>query len=409
MKHKVVISFSVLILCIVIIGGALWFFSGYFSLFWSEPPAAIPAESSEVGTNTAGGFIVQQPKNPVVNFLTLPDGFVLEVFADELSGSSISVPGPNSGPRMMIERSGAVYVSVMRQGEVVVLHDADADAYVEKRTTFLEGLRNPHGLATDKGWVYIAEEDRVIRVKDSDGDHLPELETLEEIVSLPMGLGHFTRTIKIFDNHLYISIGSSCNVCEEREPERSTIQKCELDGTSCKTYASGLRNAVDFIQFQGEIFATENGRDNIGNNIPPDEINRIQEGKNYGWPACFGKQVRDVTYQSSLDCTQTEPSFVDLKAHIAPLGIEVYSGNQFPDAYRNIFFIASHGSWNRTPPSGYDVFTLNPVTKEVTPFITGFLDEQIVRGRPVGVLQYLNSLLISDDNAGRIYRVVYTD
>lgn len=399
---KIILWIALAILAITIVA-LVYVASEMVTVMRSEVPEAVVENSVSSEPESQ-----RQPKNAVVDFATLPEGFELEVFADGLGSSAIASPGPNNGPRMMMERSGAVYTSLMKQGIVQVLHDSDGDAYVEKQSIFIEGLNNPHGLEQLDDWVYIAEEDRVIRVRDTDFDHVPEIDTLEVLLELPEGFGHFTRTIRIIDGKLYVATGSSCNVCEESNPVRATIQECSLDGSNCSVFAEGLRNTVDFIEYEGQIFGTDNGRDAIGNDIPPDEVNIIEKGKHYGWPACYGKQVRDETYQSSFDCADSEPSFANLPAHVAPLGIGAYTGAIFPEKFQNKLYVGYHGSWNRTPPSGYEVAYVDPETGEVTPFITGFLDEGKVLGRPVGVIQYQDALLLSDDNAGRIYRVVYT-
>lgn len=395
----------VVFLAVIIIGIVLL---NIFTITPSQKPETIsqPIESSQKASNVLPGK--RQVKNPTTNFLTLPDGFVVEVFADNLGGSSISTPGPNSGPRMMIEYNDGILVSVMKKGYIEALSDSNHDGHVEKRTIFIEGLDNPHGLAVHDGWVYIAQEKSVFRVRDDDKNNQADDGSKQDLIDLSDTTGgHFTRTIKVFDNKLYLTIGSTCNACKESNEKNASMLECDLDGRSCIEYASGLRNTVDFIQYEGKIYGTENGRDQIGNDIPPDEINSIEKGKNYGWPFCYGKAIYDETTGFENICNETEPSFIDLQAHVAALGIDVYQSNIFPDEYNNTFFVALHGSWNRNPPSGYKIININPETKNVQDFATGFLDEGTVKGRPMGVLEYDGALLVSDDNAGRIYRIVY--
>ena len=348
-----------------------------------------------------------------LDFINLPQGFNIEVFADDLRSSRVSTPGPNNGPRLMSVKDDIVFVAIPSKGEIIVLQDKDKDNKVESRTIFISGLNNPHNVAFFDDWVYMAEEDKVIRVKDANKDNVADLETKEKLVDLPSG-SHWTRTVKIFDNNLFISIGSSCNVCLENDRLRTTIQKCDLDGKNCKTFASGLRNSVDFIRYNNKIYAADNGRDGLGNDLPPEEINIIEEGRNYGWPFCYGNNIRDKKFieesgiKFEMDpCSETEPPFVELQAHSAPLGLDVYTGNKFPEEYRNKLFVAYHGSWDRDPPTGYKVVTVDLNTKEVKDFATGWLSSAVVRGRPVGVVNFRESLLISDDNAGKIYRIYY--
>ncbi|MBS3152160.1 PQQ-dependent sugar dehydrogenase [Candidatus Woesearchaeota archaeon] len=347
-------------------------------------------------------------KENSLGFIELPQGFHIEIFADNLGGSLVSTPGPNPGPRMMVMKDDTVLVTVPSQGKVFALEDKNKDSKVENTKVFIENLNNPHGIDFYEDWIYIAEEDKVIRVKSE--NNLAKLETLQELVKLPAG-SHWTRTIKVFNDSMFISIGSSCNVCTEGDKLRATIQKCSLDGTNCTTFASGLRNSVGFIKYKNKIYATENGRDGLGNNIPPDEINTIKEGKDYGWPYCYGKQVHDKEFDKNTyirdSCLDTEHSFIDLEAHSAPLGLAIYTGNGFPKEYKENMFVAYHGSWNKDVPTGYKIVNINLETKEVKDFATGWLSLLTVKGRPVDIINFRDSLLVSDDNAGKIYRIYH--
>ncbi len=338
-----------------------------------------------------------------LDFVRLPVGFKIETFADNLGGSSLSLPGANNGPRMMLAYGDNVLVSLPSSGKVVALDG-------KNKKTFLEGLNKPHGLASYQDWIYIAEEDKVIRVKDNNHDQIADPGTEENLLTLPSG-GHWTRTIHIFDNKLYITLGSTCNVCREDEPQRATMQACDLDGKNCESYATGLRNSVDFTSYQGKIYATDNGRDNLGNDIPPEEINLIEEGKDYGWPLCYGNNIHDTDFDKNTyirdPCQDKTPPFVEMQAHSAPLGITVYQGHSFPSQYQRKIFVAFHGSWNRNPPTGYKIVMIDPETKKVEDFATGWLEGTTVKGRPVGIINFQNSLLVSDDNAGKIYKISY--
>ena len=350
-------------------------------------------------------------KTNSLDFVKLPEGFKIEVFADSLGGSKISTPGPNPGPRIMAVKDNIVFVSVPSEGKVIALEDKNKYSKIEDQKIFMQNLNNPHGISLFDDWVYIAEEDKVIRVKDTDKDNIADTETMEELIDLPSG-SHWTRTIKIIDKYLFVSIGSTCNVCDEKDNRRASIQRCNLDGKNCIAFASGLRNSVDFIRAQnGKIYATENGRDGLGNNIPPDEINIIEEGKDYGWPNCYGKQILDTEFDKNIyirnPCLDTEPSFIDLPAHVAPLGLEVYTGVKFPEEYRGKLFVAYHGSWNSETPVGYKIVYIDLNTKEIKDFVSGFLTDLTVKGRLVGIINYNNELLVSDDNAGKIYRIYY--
>jgi len=367
------------------------------------------------------------PQQEALDFIKLPSGFKIEIFAEGegFGGQVISTPGPNNGPRMLEfdSEKNTVYVTVPKQSKVFALEDKNKDSKLDEngKKIFIDNLNKPHGIALYQDWVYIAEENRVIRVKDLNNDNAADMETLEVLTDLPAG-GHFTRTIRIINDSLFISIGSSCNVCIEENKRRGTIEKCDLDGKNCKTYARGLRNAVDFNvfedsrkdfnEFNGKIFATDNGRDGLGNNIPPEEVNIVEEGKNYGWPICYGNKIHDSEFDKNVyirdPCEDTEASFIDLAPHVAPLGFNFYLGNKFPNKYKGKMFIAYHGSWDSDVPVGYKIVTVDLKTKEVADFATGWIEGSIVKGRPVGVMNFRDGLLMSDDNKGLIYRIYYS-
>lgn len=349
------------------------------------------------------------------DFLKAPEGFSVRVFSDNSERSALTVPGPNGGPRMMMETNDGILVSIPIDGAVMRLYDKDRDGVVEESAVFLDALNNPHGLARAGEWVYVAEENRVIRVRtNTTGDALPE--TIEHITDLPTG-GHFTRTIHIFENSegaekLYITVGSSCNVCREDDPRRAAMIECDLEGKECRVFAHGLRNTVDFTLHDGAIYATDNGRDGLGNKLPPEEINIVKDGGNYGWPNCYGNNIHDTDFDKNTyirnPCMEPfeTPAFVELPAHVAPLGLAFYEGETFPSEYRDKLFVAYHGSWDANPPVGYKVVAVDTKTGAQSDFVTGWRGEDgKVRGRPVGILNYLGGLLVSDDASGNIYFV----
>ena len=348
--------------------------------------------------------------------IQLPPGFKIDVYAENLGSSSLSFPGPNSAPRMMLLKDDVLYVSLTRQGKVVALPDHNSDNKADETIVFIDNLNNPHGLDFYDGWFYIAEENRVIRIKDRNNDQLADRESLEVIIDdLPTG-GHFTRSIRIHNNSLYLSIGSSCNVCIEQDERRAAISRCNLDGTDCEVFARGLRNSVGFVfhPITGEMYATDNGRDLLGDDLPPDEINLVKEGNNYGWPICYGQNIHDTQFDKNVyirnPCEQPfeMPSLVDLQAHSAPLGLTFYFGDSFPEEYRGDLFVAFHGSWNRKEPTGYKIVTIDMNDLEVKDFATGWLKGGNVLGRPVDIITNdEGGLFVSDDNAGKIYRIYY--
>lgn len=344
----------------------------------------------------------------------LPEGFKISVFAD-FGGEGLSYPGPNAGPRLMGFRNGTLFVTLTKDGKVVALPDGNGDKTADRVVVFAEGLKNPHGIAFHKDWVYVAEENEVIRFKDSNFDLAPDEEAEKLVYNIPTG-GHFTRTILIHNNSLYLSIGSSCNVCYEQTAARAAVLECDLEGNNCSLFASGLRNAVGMAvnKETQEIFVTDNGRDLLGNNIPPEEVNILKAGRNYGWPVCYGNKIHDADFDKNAyvrdPCADTEPPAVEMQAHSAPLGLTFYYADQFPEEYRGNLFVAFHGSWNREEPTGYKVVRIvfDGKKYDVKDFATGWLSDGKILGRPVDVIVAGDgSLFVSDDNSGRIYRIYY--
>jgi glucose/arabinose dehydrogenase len=232
------------------------------------------------------------------------------------------------------------------------------------------------------------------------------------IPDLPTG-GHITREI-VFgaDGMLYLSVGSSCNLCEEDDPRRAAISRYRPDGTGGTVVASGLRNAAGLAvnPTTGAIWASQNERDNLGDDVPPEEINVLSDGTNFGWPYCYGQRLPNPEYRTPNRCAGTTPPALEMQAHSAPLGVTFYTGTQFPEEYRGDFFVAFHGSWNRRQPTGYqlahvDVKDGRPVSYE--PFAWGWLTpSDDVDGRPVyPAVGSDGSLYLSDDLGGRIYRI----
>ena len=238
--------------------------------------------------------------------------------------------------------------------------------------------------------------------------------TREAIVEgLPSG-GHISRTVGFSpSDKMYVSIGSLCNVCEETDVRRAAVMEYNPDGSEARVYAEGLRNSVGFVfhPTTGHIWATENGRDNLGDDIPPDEINILRDGQHYGWPYCYGKNIPDRTINDPDRCATTQESLHDMQAHSAPLGLRFINSPQFPEEWQGDLLVAYHGSWNRGEPTGYKVVRLvvdgSSVVAEED-FINGWLlDNGTSVGRPVDLIfgPQDGALYISDDGAGVIYRV----
>ena len=343
-------------------------------------------------------FVNQSPTNRT---LTVPEGYTVSVFAAGLGKARF----------FDVADDGTVYLTDLN-GRVLAIRDDNDDNVADTIATVDSNLRSPHGIDWFGDDLYIGEEDQVVVYRSVKPDG--SFDRKDVLVSgLPAGEGHFTRTVQIGpDGKLYVSVGSSCNLCEETDPRRAAIVRYNPDGTGEEVFATGLRNSVGFVFSAGKIWATENGRDRIGDNIPPEEINIVEQGKHYGWPYCHGDSDTGPEFPDRSEFCRTEiqkPQY-KFQAHSAPLGLTfVPSGTTFPNAMRNALFVALHGSWNRTDPTGYKVITFdtsdqNPDAKD---FIFGWLlADGSSWGRPVGVGFSKNgSLLISDDKAGVLYNV----
>ena len=337
--------------------------------------------------------------------LDLPSGLRISLFAEDAPGAR----------HMEFDDLGNLFLSQTRPGKVIALPDTDGDGKADKAVTILDNRGGPHGLAFAKlpsgYFLYVAEEDRVIRLKRTAAPF--EFGPPEVIVSgIPTG-GHFTRTIKIKDGWLYLSVGSSCNVCLDDNPLRAAITRYRLDGSGGETFAGGLRNSVgiEFSPYSGELWGVNNGRDMLGDDLPREELNIIKKGKHYGWPYCHENGVADPQFGHLRKCETTEPPARTFTAHMAPLGLEFYQTGALPARFNHSLFITFHGSWNRSVPAGYKVVRVRLDEKGNIlgdeDFITGWLQKNGKKlGRPVDVIRAPDgNLLISDDYRGMVYRV----
>lgn len=300
-------------------------------------------------------------------------------------------------PRVMIEdKNGALLISEPSISRISVYSEGE-------RQTLLDNLDRPHGLALKGNQLYVAETGQVL-VYDYDADQ-KNVSNKRILLDLPAGGRHWTRTLGIGpDQNLYISVGSSCNICIESDWRRLKILRYDFTSQELQVYASGLRNAVFFTwhPITNDFFATEMGRDWLGDDLPPDELVKIQEGGNYGFPYCYGKNIVDPEYNREDQCDGAIPSYYDFIAHEAPLGIDFLGDD---------LVVALHGSWNRVIPVGYEVIILSAESnfQERNSLLSGFLQEDgTALGRPAGVLVHSDeSIYISDDKADVIYKLTH--
>jgi len=346
----------------------------------------------------------EQAANSVPTF-TAPAGFRVDVLADVPKARSIVLAGPDT-----------LFVSTQFAGQLYAITNAFGPAPVVR--VIAEKLKIPNGIAFADGDLYVAQPDRLIRFRKV-LDQLDGLGEPEVIVDdLPAGKLHSWRYLAFGpDGKLYMSIGAPCNICDA--PGTALILRMNRDGSEREVYARGIRNSVgfDWHPVTGELWFTDNGRDMLGDDKPADELNRAPAaGLHFGFPFCHGGNIVDPDPAMAAlgRCSDAEPPAQALPAHVAAVGMAFYTGTMFPPEYRGQVFIAEHGSWNRSSKIGYRVslVRLDASGKEALgyePFIEGWLNGETATGRPADILVAPDgSLLVSDDQAGKIYRVSYT-
>ena len=331
--------------------------------------------------------------------IVLPPGFVIEEYAD--------VPNARS---LALGDAGTLFVS-NREGSSVYAVAPDGDRTRTIRLT--RGMNAPNGIAYHDGDLYVAEIDRVTRYADIENRLEEDLEGEVLDIELPSDRHHGWRYIGFGpDGKLYVSIGAPCNVCDQ--PGYAEIVRMNADGTDRETFASGIRNSVGFTwhPVTGELWFTDNGRDMLGDDLPPCELNRAPvSGLHFGFPYCHARDVEDPKFGEGKDCSDYTPPARELGPHVAPLGVKFYTGDMFPEEYREQIFIAEHGSWNRSKKIGYRITLVRledgePVSYD--PFASGWLQRESVSGRPVDLVVLEDgSMLVSDDLSGKVYRISY--
>ena len=378
--------------------------------------AALGASTVLVGSGCSGQAATSPkmaPITPAANdslraAITLPSGFTIQYFARGLAGVRF----------LAVASDGSVYASLPRSGQVVRLVDTNGDGAADQQQVVLSGLDRPHGLAFHGGWLYIAGGTGVWRVHlkgDGTANGAPE-----KIVSYDGSGNHWTRSI-VFgaDSNMYIAIGSTCNLCVETDTMRAAVTQYDANGGHGRRYAFGLRNAVgiELNPVTKAIWVSQNERDNITPNhedLPPDELNILKDGGDFGWPYCYtlhAAPVPNPEYNDAARCAPTVPAALEIQAHSAPLGMTFLNrATKFPAAYQGDLLMALHGSWNRTVPTGAKVIRVHIASNLPTSyedFATGWqLPDGSRWGRPVDVqVTSDGAVLISDDVGAAIYRV----
>lgn len=351
-------------------------------------------------------FALAGSHQDVLKQLHAPPGFSLSIFADNLPHARSLALGDN----------GTVFVGTGIEGAVYAVQDSNADGVADKRFIIANDLYMPNGVAYKDGSLYVAEINRIIRFDRITQQLADPPKPIVVYDRFPSEQHHGWKYLRFGpDNKLYTSVGAPCNICEPEKPIYSSLVRLNPDGSGFEVLARGIRSSVglDWQPGTGSLFFTDNGRDYLGDDLPPDELNQwTATGQHFGFPYCHGGDIPDPEFSVGKKCSDFTAPVWKIKAHMAPLGLRFYRGGQFPAEFKKQLFVAEHGSWNRTEPQGYRVALIKfkdakPVSEQV--FIDGWLSKDgSVFGRPVDILELPDgSLLISDDQLGVIYKVEY--
>ncbi len=353
------------------------------------------------------------PSNAEVSLdkIKLPEGFSIERYADAV---------PNAR-QMALSPNGILFVGSRRGGQVHAVVDRDGDFKADQVYLIDDSLTMPSGVAFRDGALYVGAVNRILRYDDIEAHLHDPPEPVVVVDDLPSDRHHGWKFIDFGpDGKLYVPVGAPCNICEKPDPY-AAILRMNPDGTEREVYARGVRNSVGFAwhPVTGDLWFTDNGRDNISpdvtitDNLPPCELNRAPEaGLHFGFPYIHGGIIPDPEFGEGHSPDDYTPPAQRLGPHVAPLGLVFYTGEMFPDGYKNQILVAEHGSWNRQQKIGYRITLVTvydnrqPVT--YTTFAEGWLQDEVSWGRPVDVeMMPDGSLLVSDDQAGAIYRITY--
>ena len=364
--------------------------------------------------NACGNFNPPPPKifnnTPAsklpLSSIKLPEGFKIDIYAENVKNARSMCLSPN----------GTLFVGTRDKGDVYALKDTDGDFRVDKMYTLATGLNMPNGVALRDGDLYIAEVNRIIKLENIEASLANPPQPVVVYDQYPTEKHHGWKYISFGpDGKLYVPVGAPCNICESKEDIFNSITRLDLETKKVEIVQRGVRNTVGFTWHPDnkELWFTDNGRDMLGDDVPSCELNHASsDGMHFGYPYCHQGDVADPEFGAKRPCSDFTAPAQKLGAHVAPLGVEFYTGKMFPNAYKKQILLAEHGSWNRSKKSGYRIMmvTLNAQGQATSykPFAEGWLnpDTQDVWGRPVD-LEFLpdGSMLVSDDYADVIYRI----
>ena len=336
--------------------------------------------------------------------ITLPAGFEIKLYAQ--------IPNARS---MTLSPNGTLFVGNRSGGKVYTIQTRNEVAQIKTPLVIAERLNMPNGVAVKDGALYVAEINRVLRYDDIEARLKNPPQPVVVNDRFPRDRQHGWKFIAFGpDGDLYVPVGAPCNICEPDADRYAALMRMKADGSDLEVFARGIRNTVgfDWHPQTKELWFTDNGRDRLGDNVPPDELNHASKaGLHFGYPYCHGADIPDPEYGKKKPCNEFTRPAQSLGPHVAALGMRFYTGSMFPSEYRNQIFIAEHGSWNRSTPIGYRVTVVELKGNQAVsyrPFAQGWLQGNRAWGRPVDVLVMPDgALLVSDDEAGAIYRITY--
>jgi glucose/arabinose dehydrogenase len=345
--------------------------------------------------------------NEYLKKIKLPDGFKIDVYASDVENARSMTRSPN----------GTLFVGTRDKGSVYALRDEDGDFKIDKKYLLATGLNMPNGVAFRDGNLFVAEVSRILKFENIENNLANPPKPVVVNDNYPSKTHHGWKYIAFGpDGKLYVPVGAPCNICEDEDEIFASITRINPDGSGREVVQYGIRNTVGFTwhPVTGELWFTDNGRDWMGDDLPACELNHApKDGMHFGYPYCHQGDLPDDRFGQKRPCSDFTPPVQNLGPHTAPLGVEFYTGEMFPQQYKHQILIAEHGSWNRSKKIGYQVSLVTLDGNRATsyePFASGWLDEAAdeVWGRPVD-LEHLpdGSMLVSDDFANAIYRIYY--
>ena len=374
------------------------------------PPSTVATSSAPVSTSVASPVVNSFDPSPrsagdIGTAIELPPGFEIALFASNVLNAR----------SMALGADGTVFVGTRTADNLYALVDRDRDFRADQGFILGRGMNSPNGVAFRDGSLYVAEINRVLRYDDIEASLSTPPDPVIVTAAFPINRQHGWKFIRFGpDGNLYVPVGAPCNVCEPPGEIFGTITRMKPDGTALQIFSTGVRNSVgfDWHPETAELWFTDNGRDAMGDDLPPDELNHAPEaGLHFGFPYCHGATVADPEFGDIRTCGEFTAPAMPLGPHVAALGMRFYTGDMFPEGYRNQILIAEHGSSSRSTPIGYRIMLVRVEDGQAADyevFAEGWLQGDTVLGRPVDLLELPDgSLLVSDDTANAIYRISY--